>query len=344
MAIEKFEKNMAIVSGLDDEPNDVGGLSAAELKAKFDEGGEALKAYINNTLIPGIVREVSAASVASILDGSIPQKKLEEAVSLAIDRAKADGEIDKNLAAAVAALTESLAKKADESDVLPVLTSSKTLYVSPDGNDSTGDGSSGKPYLTIQKAIDTLPKNLGGYTVTINVAAGEYSSIVTLKGFSNGTIRIWGAGASTTTISITSGTGIAVDTCSADIDLRNFTIDCNNTSATCIYAINAYTAYIASTVFKNTKAYAFCFVNFAFATVNGCTFTNCTGTYGAVLAAGGLACVSNCTGSDNSIGVCSGSNNSAKSAIVTLNNCSIGATTQYSKQYGGVIFNGGVLV
>lgn len=50
MALSKFTKDMGIIAALDDEPNDVGGLSAAELKAKFDEGGQALKEYLNNTL------------------------------------------------------------------------------------------------------------------------------------------------------------------------------------------------------------------------------------------------------------------------------------------------------
>lgn len=57
MAFEKFNKDMKIISALDDEPNDVGGLTAAELKAKFDEGGEALKRYINDTLIPEVVAD-----------------------------------------------------------------------------------------------------------------------------------------------------------------------------------------------------------------------------------------------------------------------------------------------
>lgn len=55
MAFEKFNKDMKIISALDDEPNDVGGLTAAELKAKFDEGGEAIKRYLNDTLIPAVV-------------------------------------------------------------------------------------------------------------------------------------------------------------------------------------------------------------------------------------------------------------------------------------------------
>ena len=54
MSIQKFDKDMAIVSALDDEPNDVGGMTSGELKEKFDEGGNALKEYINNTLIPSL--------------------------------------------------------------------------------------------------------------------------------------------------------------------------------------------------------------------------------------------------------------------------------------------------
>ena len=54
MAIEKFSKNMAIIAALDDEPNDVGGMTSAELKDKFDEGGKALQTYLNDTLIPSL--------------------------------------------------------------------------------------------------------------------------------------------------------------------------------------------------------------------------------------------------------------------------------------------------
>lgn len=52
MALNRFGKDMSIIAALDDEPNDVGGLSAADLKAKFDEGGEALKQYLNDVLLP----------------------------------------------------------------------------------------------------------------------------------------------------------------------------------------------------------------------------------------------------------------------------------------------------
>lgn len=54
MSIQQFEKNMGIISALDDEPNDVGGMTSAELKAKFDEGGMSLKEYINTVLLPAL--------------------------------------------------------------------------------------------------------------------------------------------------------------------------------------------------------------------------------------------------------------------------------------------------
>ena len=45
MALTKFSKDMAIIAKLDDQPNDVGGLTAAQLKDKFDEGGKAIQEY-----------------------------------------------------------------------------------------------------------------------------------------------------------------------------------------------------------------------------------------------------------------------------------------------------------
>ena len=73
MALERFEKNMGIIQQLPDEPNDVGGLSSAELKAKFDEGGEALKEYINEVLLPGIE---DAGLAETIKSASLEQLKV----------------------------------------------------------------------------------------------------------------------------------------------------------------------------------------------------------------------------------------------------------------------------
>lgn len=59
MSLTKFETDMNIISRLDDEPNDVGGLSSAQLKAKFDEAGLAIQKYLNEVLLPSIQKELT---------------------------------------------------------------------------------------------------------------------------------------------------------------------------------------------------------------------------------------------------------------------------------------------
>lgn len=65
MAFTKITKDMNIIAALDDEPNDVGGLTAAQLKAKFDEGGLALKTFINNW-IDSIAAGTAAANIGAL--------------------------------------------------------------------------------------------------------------------------------------------------------------------------------------------------------------------------------------------------------------------------------------
>ncbi|NLB29009.1 MAG: hypothetical protein GX823_02105, partial [Clostridiales bacterium] len=71
--IRELTQSLDIISALENEPNDEGGLTASELKAKFDESGNSIKSYINGTLIPdvsGAIREeVGAAVVAA---GNMP--------------------------------------------------------------------------------------------------------------------------------------------------------------------------------------------------------------------------------------------------------------------------------
>jgi hypothetical protein len=64
------------------------------------------------------------------------------------------------------------------------------VYVATTGNDTTGDGTSAKPYGTINYALSTIPKNLCGYAATIFVADGTYDEAVFISGFTNGAIRL----------------------------------------------------------------------------------------------------------------------------------------------------------
>ncbi|MFC2136352.1 hypothetical protein ACFLTH_17185 [Bacteroidota bacterium] len=77
--------------------------------------------------------------------------------------------------------------------VLSTVSASATnYYVATTGDDSTGDGSSGNPWLTIQHAIDTV-----GDGDTINVATGTYAEDLTIT---TDNIEIVGADKATTTI------------------------------------------------------------------------------------------------------------------------------------------------
>lgn len=57
MALPKMDKDLAIIQQLSDLPNSDDGLTADELKAKFDEAVLALKAYLNEKLLPAVLAE-----------------------------------------------------------------------------------------------------------------------------------------------------------------------------------------------------------------------------------------------------------------------------------------------
>lgn len=65
-----------------------------------------------------------------------------------------------------------------------------TLYVATTGSDTTGDGTSAKPYKTIQYALNTLPRDLGGRQATIIINPGVYAEAVNISNFYNGQLYV----------------------------------------------------------------------------------------------------------------------------------------------------------
>lgn len=63
MSLPRVTNALGTVSQLDDRPNDTGGLTAAELKAKFDKDSETLKKFLNNTLLPYLESASAAAQL-----------------------------------------------------------------------------------------------------------------------------------------------------------------------------------------------------------------------------------------------------------------------------------------
>lgn len=82
MSLPRFNENVENISELADRPNDTNGLTAAELKARFDKAGKDIVTFINNTLIP-YLEGTSAASEVGIspivgLESTNVQAALEE--------------------------------------------------------------------------------------------------------------------------------------------------------------------------------------------------------------------------------------------------------------------------
>ena len=91
------------------------------------------------------------------------------------------------------------------------LLANTTYYVSPTGNDSTGNGTVGAQWLTIQHAINYINNvDLNGFTATIQLADGTYSAFSVTSSWVGGNISnviINGNNSTPSNVVITSGSG-----------------------------------------------------------------------------------------------------------------------------------------
>ena len=79
------------------------------------------------------------------------------------------------------------------------LTEDVTVYVNGSSGSDDGDGTESSPYATIQAAIDSIPKCLGGFVATVDIAAGSYSERVRIEGFYGGRLVVGQTDRATTT-------------------------------------------------------------------------------------------------------------------------------------------------
>lgn len=78
---------------------------------------------------------------------------------------------------------------ASELETIGFATGNTTIYVSKSGNDASGDGSANAPFATIKRALDSVPKNIEGKEITIDIASGTYSEDVVISGLSGAPLR-----------------------------------------------------------------------------------------------------------------------------------------------------------
>ena len=89
-----------------------------------------------------------------------------------------------------------------ELESIGIAKGNETIYVSPSGNDASGNGSESYPFKSIQKAINSIPKDLGNREITVNIASGTYAEKVEVSGFYGGTLRFSFGTVTITTFSV----------------------------------------------------------------------------------------------------------------------------------------------
>lgn len=79
MAFTRIDDDMDIIQKLDDEPNDVGGLTAAELKEEFDSAGNIMKQRVNR-LMTELEAAPSAHSIGFTSTEAIAKNNVQDAI------------------------------------------------------------------------------------------------------------------------------------------------------------------------------------------------------------------------------------------------------------------------
>ena len=200
-----------------------------------------------------------------------------------------------------------------------------TVYVSSAGNDNSGDGTESLPFRTIQKAINSIPKNLDDREIIINVSNGTYAEDVVVSGFYGGTLRFNFGTVTVNTFSvyescvILSGTSLTLAAttktygfyCHRGANVISQIPITVNGSTNGIYAV------FGSTFSGNRQI-----------TVNSCT-------YAVVSMYASFIYISTLSGSKNVNGI------NAASGIVSAASVTAGiATTMYITTHGGRIYTG----
>jgi hypothetical protein len=125
------------------------------------------------------------------------------------------------------------------------LNANVSFYVATTGNDTTGNGTSGAPWATLQHAWNVVCDNydLSGFIATINVANGTYSAGVNAQSTpvgdtqdGNGILFLGNAGSpSSVIVSVASGTSCFEATNGGQFSVSGFTVEASGSA----YAISA---------------------------------------------------------------------------------------------------------
>lgn len=213
------------------------------------------------------------------------------------------------------------------------LSEDKNLYVATTGSDATGDGTQAAPYATIAKALSMLPRDLGGHTVTITVAAGTYNEArVDVTGFTSGNLTITGT-ASTAKPVIQNG--IQVKGCAVFVTLKWLAPSSSSQGAQGISVINSQqvtidTCAVTSAVVQQNHGILIDSMSTGY--IVSCSIQNCN--Y-AVLARNARAVVYSLSGGGNRIGFYA-----TNGGDLRIREFTGAASVVYYTEFGGRIYYG----
>lgn len=210
------------------------------------------------------------------------------------------------------------------------LTGDINIYVSTTGSDILGDGSELNPFKTIQHAIDIIPKDLNGHTVTVWVADGTYDESITISGFKTGKFILRTFRSST----LSSLTKLADITCvynTAYIQIDGFEITTvSNDGILCNHCTDVRLSFMKIIAVASTyKAIYGAEVNLF--RVWNCELSN---KKYAVYAANAYGYVNECIGTSNNIGIYAYS-----ASTIHMAGNSISATTPLLSDWGSMFVN-----
>lgn len=217
-----------------------------------------------------------------------------------------------------------------------ILKDTKNVYVSPSGNDETGEGTESKPWKTIQKAVDKCPNTSDGtMQYTINIADGTYDEKV-LVWNKKGLINLIGSNSAN---GVVIKNGIQIVNTDYIVFQKNLTIGFSGVSNDVIFVSNSHLYFARSAnviVNGNTSMVALLAQEHASVVcgraISGFTINNC---------ARGFRIMTN---ANLYLGKCTINCNSGISAEdggrVTYNSNDVvnNATTKLATSYGGRIY------
>lgn len=205
-----------------------------------------------------------------------------------------------------------------------------TLYVSPSGNDTTGDGSQAAPFKTMARALAIVGTDLGGATARIYVAPGTYSGNIYLQGVTNGNLLI----SATDFNNRPTFTNIVSITDCSSVTLSGINISQTGFPTAVSIVRTSYVCLDRCTITGDSGRGCVSASEGSGAYLYSCTFNNAINVI--TSSSGARVAVSNCNGTGNGFVFTASDNGLITDGLAN----SIAGATKYTTANGGRIFAG----